>query len=389
VGRRGFLAGAGYLFASLALGAACAPSEGGRPSPQVPVATPPVATGPTPTPQPGSGIIVGSHGAEANRLNGAGATFPAALYSKWFNDYYGLTGVQINYQAIGSGAGIKGVTDGTIDFGATDSPMTDQQLAATPSPILHIPTTIGAVVAIYNVPGVDVPLKIAPDVLADIFMGKIRVWNDPRLQAENPDVDLPNRDIIVVHRSDASGTTFIWVDYLTKVSPEWAATIGRGTAVRWPVGLGSKGNQGVAGEVKNITYAIGYVELIFARHIRLPMASLRNRAGQYVAPGPRSVSAAAEGIAQTIAPDLRASIVDAPGDSSYPVSSFTWILAYENMTDRARAIALTRMLWWATHDGQRYSADLGYAPLPRAIVERAEEKILQIKVNGEQAFPGA
>jgi phosphate transport system substrate-binding protein len=332
--------------------------------------------------------VKGPFEGEAKTLNGAGATFPAALYSKWFTEYERLTGVKVNYQSIGSGGGIKSITDATVDFGATDAPMTDEQLAAAKNgPILHIPTALGAVVPTYNLPGLTQPLRFSPETLAGIYLGEITRWSDPLLRADNPGVTLPDRQILVVHRSDGSGTTNIWTDYLSEVSPKWKSTVGRGTSVNWPVGLGAKGNEGVAGEVKQNPYSIGYVELIYAIQNRLGVGAVKNRAGRYVEPNLSSVTAAAAGAAATIPPDLRASIVNAPGELAYPISGFTWLLVYQRMTDRPKALALTRLLWWATHDAQQFNADLGYAPLPLRIITRAEELIRTITVNGQPAFP--
>jgi phosphate transport system substrate-binding protein len=337
---------------------------------------------------PGSGIVKGPFEGEAKTLNGAGATFPAALYSKWFTEYERLTGVKVNYQSIGSGGGIKSITDATVDFGATDGPMTDEQLAAAKNgPILHIPTALGVVVPTYNLPGLTQPLRFSPETLAGIYLGEITRWSDPLLRADNPGVTLPDRPILVVHRSDGSGTTYIWTDYLSEVSPKWKSTVGRGTSVNWPVGLGAKGNEGVAGEVKQNPYSIGYVELIYAIQNRLGVGAVKNRAGRYVEPNLSSVTAAAAGAAATIPPDLRASIVNAPGELAYPISGFTWLLVYQRMIDRPKALALTRLLWWATHDAQQFNAGLGYAPLPLQIITRAEELIRTITVDGQPAFP--
>ena len=371
---------------------ACAPQ-----APEAPAssAARPTATAPQPTPTPGpvtaagSGIVSSKFAGEAQALNGAGATFPAVLYSKWFNEYEKVTGVKVNYQSIGSGGGIKSVSDATVDFGATDGPMTDDQLrAARNGDILHIPAAMGAVVPTYNLPELgSTSLKFSPESLAGIFLGQITKWNDPKIAADNPGVTLPNKDIVVVHRSDGSGTTYIWVDYLSAVSKEWKDKVGVATSVNWPVGLGGKGNEGVAGEVKQNPYAIGYVELIYATQNKLGVGFVKNKAGKYVAPSLESVTAAAAGAAKNIVPDLRASIVNADGDTSYPVSGFTWLLIYKNQTDKAKAQALTRMAWWATHDAQKYNTDLGYAPLPDDIVKKAEEKILSITVDGQKAFP--
>ncbi|TAK28350.1 MAG: phosphate ABC transporter substrate-binding protein PstS [Chloroflexota bacterium] len=333
--------------------------------------------------------ITGPYEGEARQLNGVGATFPAALYSKWFEEYAKLTGVRINYQAIGSGGGIKSIIDQTADFGASDSPMTEEQLhQAKGGEILHIPTTLGAVVPTYNLRGLSKPLRFTPDTLAAIFLGEIIKWNDPRLVADNPDAILPDKDIMVIHRSDGSGTTFVWTDYLSTVSPTWKSTVGRGTSVDWPVGLGAKGNAGVSGEVKQNEFSIGYVELVYAIQNQLSVGDLKNRAGVFVTPSLESVTAAAEALSTTIPADLRVSLIDAPGEKTWPISSLTWLLIYKNMQDKPKAIAITRMMWWADHEGQKYAVSLGYAPLPESLVKRVEEKITSITVDGQPAFPG-
>lgn len=333
--------------------------------------------------------ISGPFQGEAQQLNGAGATFPAVLYTKWFEEYNRLTGVQVNYQSIGSGGGIRAISDQTVDFAGSDAALSDQQLqAAKGGELYHIPSALGAVVATYNVPNQTQPLRFTPETLSGIFLGEITKWNDPKLVADNPSLANVNNDIITVHRSDGSGTTSIFVDYLSTVSPKWQQTVGRGTSVNWPGGLGGRGNEGVAGEVRQNQYSIGYVELIYALQNNLGVGLVRNKAGQYPTPNLETVTAAAEGIAQTIAPDLRASIVDAPGANAYPISGFTWLLAYKNMNDRAKGVALTRMLWWATHDAQRFNAELGYAPIPAGITAKSEQFIRQISVSGEPAFPG-
>jgi phosphate transport system substrate-binding protein len=337
----------------------------------------------------GEGVIKGAYAGEAKKLNGAGATFPAVLYSKWFSEYAKLTGIEVNYQSIGSGGGIKGIGDLTVDFGASDAPMTDEQLkAAKGGALLHIPMTLGAVAVTYNIPGVSTQLRFSPETLAGIFLGTITKWNDPKLVADNPDANLPDRNIVVVHRSDGSGTTSIFTDYLSKVSPEWKSRVSSGTSVNWPVGLGEKGNEGVTNGVRQNPNSIGYVELIYAIQQKLGVGLIKNQAGSIVEPKLESVSAAAAGVSQTIAPDLRASIVNAPGAAAYPISGFTWLLVYEKQTDKAKATALTRMLWWALHEGQKFTSDLGYAPLPKEIQTKAEDKVLAIMVDGQRAFPG-
>jgi phosphate transport system substrate-binding protein len=338
----------------------------------------------------GPGLIKGPFEGEAKGLSGAGATFPAPLYSKWFEEYRKLTGVEVNYQAIGSGGGIKGISDQTVDFGASDGPMTDEQLkAAKGGEILHIPMTLGAVVPINNIPELQgQTLRFSGETLAGIFLGDISKWDDAKIKADNPSLTLPGKDIVVVHRADGSGTTYIWTDYLASVSPDWKSKVGTATSVNWPTGLGGQGNAGVTNEVSQNPYSIGYVELIYAMQQKLPPGQVKNKDGQYVTPSIETTTAAAAGIGNTIAPDLRASIVNAPGTSAYPISGFTWILAYKSMPDKPKATALTRLLTWAIYDGQKLSGDLGYAPLPEDIVKKAEEKILSIQTGGAPAFPG-
>ena len=330
-------------------------------------------------------LIVAAAGvSEAQQLmNGAGATFPYPIYSKWFDEYQRIDGtVRFNYQSIGSGGGIRQISEQTVDFGASDGPMTDEQLAKAPRPLLHIPTVLGAVVATYNLPG-DPKLHFTPDLLADIFLGKITAWNDPKIAAVNPGSPLPNTPIVVVHRSDGSGTTYIWVDYLSKVSKEWETKVGRGTSVKWPVGLGGKGNEGVAGQVKNTPGAIGYVELAYATKNRLPAAPVRNAAGKFVEPTIASTTAAAAGAAAHMPADFRVSITDAPGDAAYPIASFTWLLVYKDQPDEVKGKALVRFLWWASHEGQKYAADLLYAPLPPQVVKQIETALSQITFKGK------
>jgi phosphate transport system substrate-binding protein len=329
--------------------------------------------------QPGarnpSGQEVSNPPGQAVTLTGAGATFPYPLYSKWFDVYQQVAGTRINYTSIGSGGGINQITQGTVDFGATDAPMTDEQLAAVKGQILHIPTTIGAVVVIYNLPGVPQGLKLTPGVVADIFLGDITKWNDPRIAQENPGVTLPDTPIAVVHRSDGSGTTNIFTDYLSAVSPAWKQRVGKGTSVNWPVGLGGKGNEGVTGQAKQTPGAIGYVELAYAVQNKLPYAALQNQAGQFVEPSIDSTTAAAAGAASNMPEDLRVSIVNAPGEQSYPIAGFTYVLLYKEQPDAAKGKALVDFLWWALHDGQSYARDLHYAPLPVELVEKASAKV--------------
>jgi phosphate transport system substrate-binding protein len=347
------------------------------------------AGAPTTSPTAPAVAIAGPVPGEAKSLNGAGATFPAPLYQKWFDEYSKLTQVEVNYQPIGSGGGIKGIQDQTVDFGASDAPMTDEQLqAAKGGQIVHIPTALGAIVPTYNIPDVKTKLKFTGDTLAGIYLGDIQKWNDPKLVADNPDLASVSEDIVVVHRSDGSGTTFGFTDYLSTASPAWQQHVGKGTSVNWPVGLGGSGNPGVAGEVQQNPYAIGYVELIYATQNNLGYGMVKNKAGTFVDPSLDSVTAAAAASAQSIPADLRFSIVDAPGDRSYPISTATWLLAYTTQTDQAKAVALVRMLWWATHDGQRFNTDLAYATVPPEITARSEQFIRQITVNGKPALPG-
>ena len=384
----------GLASASMVVLVACGPgSQPGAGS--GPAAAPTSATGALPSPSAASAVpvaaatITGPFQGEARSLNGAGATFPAPLYQKWFDEYNKLTQVQVNYQPIGSGGGIKGIQDQTIDFGATDAPMTDEQLAAAKGgQIFHIPTALGAIVPTYNLPNVKTKIKLTGDTLAGIFLGDIQKWNDPKLVADNPDLASVNQDIVVVHRSDGSGTTFGFTDYLSSVSKDWQQKVGKGTSVNWPVGLGGSGNPGVAGEVQQNPYSIGYVELIYAAQNNLGYSMVKNKAGKFIDPSLESVTAAAAASAQTVPPDLRFSIVDAPGDESYPISTATWLLAYQTQAEQAKAIALTRMLWWVTHEGQRFNPDLAYSTVPPALTARSEQFIRQITVNNQPAFPG-
>jgi phosphate transport system substrate-binding protein len=318
-------------------------------------------------------------------LTGAGATFPYPLYSKWFDEYAKLTGVKINYQSIGSGGGIRQLSEGTVDFGASDSPMSDTELAkAKFGPILHIPTVLGAVVITYNVPALSAPLNLTPQVIADIFAGKITKWNDARLASLNPGVSLPSSDILVVHRSDGSGTTYIFTDYLSTAVPSWKATIGKGKEVSWPAGLGAKGNEGVAGQVKQTPGAIGYVELAYAKQNRLPIAAVKNKAGKFVIASVPAVTAAAAGVAKTLPAntDFRISVVDAPGPDAYPISSFTWILVYQHQTDSVKGKKLVDFLNWALTYGEPEAPSLDYAPLPSEMTPKVKAKVATIDFAG-------
>lgn len=321
--------------------------------------------------------------AQTMQINGAGATFPYPIYSKWFSEYNKLKpAIQINYQSIGSGGGIRQLQNQTVFFGASDGPMSDDQLAAAPGRILHLPTVLGSVVPAYNLPGVAAELKFTGPLLADIFLGKVTKWNDPALAKINPGVALPARDITVVHRSDGSGTSYVWVDYLAKVSPEWKQKVGVATSVSWPVGLGGKGNEGVAGLVKQTEGAIGYVEPVYAVQNKIPYGSVQNMDGAFVKSSIASVTAAAASAAAAKMPaDFRVSITNAPGKDAYPISSFTWMLFYEAPKDKARAKAMVDFMQWALTDGQKFAADLGYSPLPAAVVKLELDALKKIKVQ--------
>lgn len=312
-------------------------------------------------------------------LTGAGATFPAPLYTKWFDAYAKETGVRINYQSIGSGGGIRQFIEGTVDFGATDGPMTDEQIAAVKGNVLHVPTVLGAVSVTYNLPSIGkTELNFDGNLLADIFLGRITRWNDARIAALNPGVALPDDDIIVVHRSDGSGTTFIFTDFLSKVSPTWSRQVGRATSVNWPIGLGGKGNEGVTQQVKQSPGSIGYVELIYALANGLPPAKVRNAAGVLVQPTLKSVAAAAAGADLRPDTDFRVSITNAPGRDSYPISSFTWLLVRKEDPDTARAKTIHQFIVWMLEPpGQRMAADLHYAPLPVPVIELVRQKVMR------------
>ena len=322
--------------------------------------------------------------AAALSVTGAGATFPYPMYSKWFSDYHKAhPDVEINYQSIGSGGGIKQVTEGTVDFGASDGPMDDTQLAEFKtkrgSEVLHFPTVLGADVPTYNIPGVTGELNFTGEALAGIFLGKITKWNDPAIASANPGVKLPNTDIVVVHRSESSGTTYIWVDYLAKVSPEWKSKVGVKTAVNWPVGLGSKGNEGVSGQIKQTEGAIGYVELIYAIQNKMPYGKVKNAAGAFVKADLASVTAAAAGAAANMPDDFRVSITNAPGKGAYPVSSFTWLLVPSKIPDAAKKKAITDFLTWMLGPGQKLTESLSYAPLPKTVVAKEVKAISKIQ----------
>src|SRR4051812_7919552 len=338
-----------------------------------------------------SSMVVATVGpAAAQDLTGAGATFPYPLYSKWFDAYAQKTGVKINYQSIGSGGGIRQLSERTVDFGASDGPMSDQELAnAKGGAVLHFPTVMGAVVITYNIPDLKKPLNLTGDVIAGIFQGKITKWNDARIVAQNAGVRLPNSDILVVHRSDGSGTTYIFSDYLTAVSPSWAGTLGKGKEIKWPVGLGGKGNEGVAGQVKQTPGSIGYVELAYAKQNRLTYANVRNAAGKYVEPSIASVTAAAGGVKLPKNTDYRVSIVNAPGAASYPISSMTWILVYQNQLDGVKGAKLVNFLRWAYNDGEKAAATLDYAPLPSSMIASLQNRLKTIRVASTARVGGA
>jgi phosphate transport system substrate-binding protein len=333
-------------------------------------------------------IILAASGAlvaqNALLINGAGATFPYPIYSKWFDEYHKSSGsIQINYQSVGSGAGIKQVTEGTVDFGASDGPMNDDQLKAYKDKhgtgLLHFPTVLGAVVPTYNIPGVNSALNFTPDALAGIFLGRISKWNDPAIANANKGVNLPANDIIVIHRSDGSGTTYIWTDYLSKVSVDWKDKVGKGTSVNWPVGLGGKGNEGVTGLIKQTPNAIGYVELIYAAQTKISYGAVKNSAGEFVKADLASVSTAAAAAAKTMPDDFRVSITNPPGKGVYPISSFTWLLIPSKIADSGKREAIKGFLKWALADGQNYAEGLSYAQLPKEVIAREVKAVDKIQ----------
>ncbi|HEX4684789.1 MAG TPA: phosphate ABC transporter substrate-binding protein PstS [Gemmatimonadaceae bacterium] len=319
--------------------------------------------------------------AAAQDLNGAGATFPDPIYKKWFSDYAAKTGVKINYQAIGSGGGIKQFQEGTVDFGASDAPMTDEEMSKLKTPAFHIPTVLGAVVITYNLSELAKPLNLTGDVVGSIFRGKITKWNDSQIAALNRGVALPNKDILVVHRSDGSGTTYIFSDYLTAVSPAWKSGPGKGKDLQWPVGLGGKGNDGVAGQVAQVPGSIGYIELAYARQKKLPYAALKNAAGNFVLPSIESVTESAAAIASKLPAntDFRVSIVNAPGANAYPISSFTYLLVSETQPDPVKGKKLIDFIKWAIHDGEKDAAGLDYAPLPKNVVTMLDKRLGSVR----------
>jgi phosphate transport system substrate-binding protein len=314
-------------------------------------------------------------------INGAGATFPYPIYSKWFDVYAKENpGVHFNYQSIGSGGGIRMLSNRTVDVGASDAPLTDEQLKAAPDKILHFPSVMGAVVVAYNLPGFTGTMKLTGPIVADIFQGNITKWNDPKIAAANPGVALPATDIVTCHRSDGSGTTYIFTDYLSKVSESWRSDVGKSTSIKWPNGLGGKGNEGVTALVQQTPGGIGYIELIYALTNKIPFATLQNKAGNWVVANLDGVTAAASSMADKIPADFRVSITDAPGPQAYPISSFTYLLVYQKQTDRAKGQAIVKFLQWAITTGQQYAPPLKYAPLPAEVVTREQAQIGTIQV---------
>jgi phosphate transport system substrate-binding protein len=313
-------------------------------------------------------------------INGAGATFPNPIYAKWFDEYHKVhPDVSINYQSVGSGAGIRQLLTGTVDFGASDVPMTDEQLHQATVKVLHFPTVLGAVVPTYNIPGITQQLKFTPDVLSGIFLGKVKKWNDPALVKANPGVKLPADDIVPVHRSEGSGTTFVWTDYLSKVDPEWKTKVGAGASVNWPAGLGAKGNEGVAGLVKQTPNSFGYVELIYAIQNQMSYGTVRNSSGAFIKADLNSVTKAAAAVAKKMPEDFRVSITDPPGKDAYPIATFTWLLIPSTISDPEKRAGITGFIRWMLHDGQKMTEALSYAPLPREVVTKEEKALSQVK----------
>jgi phosphate transport system substrate-binding protein len=329
--------------------------------------------------------LVGNGSVRAQMLiNGAGATFPYPIYSKWFDEYVKVDpSVRFNYQSIGSGGGIKALRDNTVNFGASDAPLSDSQLRQMPTPVLHFPTVMGAVVLAYNLPRIKYQIKLSGPVIADIFLGKVVKWSDPEITALNPGVAFPDDPIVTAHRSDGSGTSYIFSDYLSKVSPEWSSKVGKGTSLKWPVGLGGKGNEGVTGVVQQTSGSLGYVELIYALTNHIPFALVKNHDGDWINATLEGVTAAAAATAANMPDDFRVSITDAPGPQAYPLSSFTYFLVYRNQTDKAKGEALVKFLKWGLSTGQSYAGGLNYAPLPQAVVAKEVKQIDKIVVTGQ------
>jgi phosphate transport system substrate-binding protein len=324
-------------------------------------------------------------------LTGAGATFPNPIYAKWFHDYAAKTGVRINYQSIGSGGGIRQLQEQTVDFGASDAPMSDREMVrAKGGPVLHIPTVVGVVAVACNLPGLAQPIKLTGPLVADIFLGKVTKWNDTRIAAVNAGLALPAKDILVVHRSEGSGTTYVFSDYLSAVSPVWKNGPGKGKELQWPVGLGGKGNEGVAGQIKQTPGAVGYIELAYVKPNNLSVALIQNSAGQFVAPAADAATAAADGAAAKLPPntDFRVSIVNSPGAQTYPIASFTWLLVYRNQPDAAKAKKLTDFIRWALSDGQKDAAALDYAPLPSSLATKLTARLDSLSSGSAAATGG-
>lgn len=324
-------------------------------------------------------LAIAAIGAGAQNLNGAGATFPYPIYSKWFSEYSQQTGIKINYQSIGSGGGIRQVSDGTVDFGASDGPMSDEQISAAKVKTQHIPTVLGAVVPVYNIPGVNKDLNFSGDVVADIYLGKITKWNDGRIAKDNPGANLPDKAILPVYRSDGSGTTYIFTDYLSKVSSDWSTKVGKNTSVKWPTGIGQKGNEGVAGMVRQSPYSFGYVELIYAVQNKMSFGSVKNASGKFVKASTDGVTAAAAAAAKTMPADYRVSITNAQGPTSYPISSFTWLLIPTHSSDATKVKALKGFLSWMLEHGEGEAAGLSYAPLPKQVQDMVRKTVAQIQ----------
>lgn len=309
-------------------------------------------------------------------LNGAGASFPYPIYSKWFSEYHNQhSDVQVNYQSVGSGAGIRQVQAGTVDFGASDGPMTDEQIASSKVKVLHVPTVLGSVVPAYNIPGVSGEVKFTPDVIAGIFLGKITNWTDPAIAKANPDIKFPNQAITVVHRSDGSGTSYIFTDYLSKISSDWANATGKGTSVKWPVGVGGKGNEGVAGMIRSLPGSLGYIELIYALQNKINYGSVKNKSGAFIKASLESTTAAAQGVKMPA--DFRVSITDPPGKTAYPISSFTWLLIPTNPTDKNKGKLLKELVQWCLTSGEGLASGLSYAPLPKEVADKALDALKQ------------
>jgi len=358
------------LLAGLLL--ALAACKGNQPAPA------PASTSEAPEPKKDEGVS----------LNGAGATFPFPLYSKWISEYNKENPqVKINYQSIGSGGGIRQIIAGTVDFGATDAPMKEDEAKQAPSKLFHIPATIGAVVVAYNLPEVTTTLKLAPEVLVAIYQGKIKKWNDPKIKADNPEAKLPANEISVVYRTDGSGTTAVFTDYLSKISADWKEKIGAGKSIAWPIGLGAKGNEGVTGQIKTTPYTIGYIERAYASQNKLPMLELKNKSGKFVAPTIEAMSAAADAV--EMPDELFVSLSNAEGEAVYPITSYSYLLVYENAKDPVKGEALAKYVWWGLHDGQKFSKDLDYAPIPAKVLTKVEARLKELRSGDKKLLSGA